>query len=167
MTIRAMKNVLILLLIFGFRQTLLGQYDAIADRLPEGFKRGVVIYKYTDSSFFVFKVNDYIESIGGIEPINKDSSWYQDYINLRDTLYRAKERQYSTVNNLYTRINNREYKIFPNSAVLIELFSSHKIILFSKTSDGFQRINYKNKKRQSFFYVIQKRTKKIFFEIGY
>ncbi|MCB9252953.1 MAG: hypothetical protein H6605_10830 [Flavobacteriales bacterium] len=162
-----MKKILVLLGFIGFHLATFAQFEGIISKLPTELKKGVVIYLNSDTSVFVFKAEDYIKSSGGIDPVNIDSPWYKDYAKLRDTLNYAITNQYIVIGNEYTKIGGRDYKIFPNSAVLIELFSSRKIILFQKTSGTFYEINYIHKRRHGFYYIIKKGTKAIFFECGY
>lgn len=162
-----MKKTLFAIVLFGFSLTSFSQFETIIDKLPKKLKNEIIIYQNSDTSIFVFKVADYIKSIGGINFARIDSIYHKDYIKLKDTLNYAIKNQYLIIGNLFAKSNGRDYKIFPNNFVLMELFSSNKIILFQRTHDTFDKINYSCRKRQGFFYVIQKKTKTIFFEIGY
>ena len=162
-----MKKKLFLICFLLHTLTLVAQYETIVDNLPMKFKKGVIIYHRSDTSVFVFKARDYIKLIGGLDSIAKESHIYIDYIKLNDTLKRAINGQYLVVGDIFTKGQDSDYKIFPIPQVIMDLFSSKKIILFQKTSNGFDKINYTSKKRNGIFSVSQKKTKTIFFEIGY
>ena len=90
----------------------------IINDIPKGFTEGVIIYKKSDTSIFVFSVKDYLKSTGEIDISRLDSSWHKDYLRLKDTLNDAINNQYIIVGDIYAKTQMSEWKIFPNPFVL-------------------------------------------------
>jgi hypothetical protein len=145
---------------------LAAQEQEFIQHLPDNFKKGIVIYQYSDSSFFVFKAKDYLISME-LELDDIDSIYRPDYISLTDTLKYAMDHQFIIVENIYATVNSGRDRIFPNSFILMNLFSSNRIIVFKGDLNRYKKINYYHKKKRGTYYVIQKGSSAIYFISGY
>lgn len=144
--------------------------NLLIDQIQIKNLNGLVAYNVNDSLIFVFEAKNYLKiaDFDSVPSIKSDSIDENNCQILIKTLNTA-------INNKCTLLSEVYYKKsiwFPNSYIMMELFSKHKIFVFQKRGDSIINLNYKIKtcrgrNTKGYFMVVESQTKVILYERHY